>query len=299
MTDIIHVPEADPWLRIAAIQRDRWAPNPVSDGALKRARLAVSSAGRLRPRAVLFWGPPNAGKSALREKIVREIERNLFIPGRVQAQVVVSFEAPPEADEARFYEALLQGAHRYIPPGNNRTLLQAVTLYFEDVRPDVMILDEVGNLNAYTGARGAICLNALRRLCNVHKVALLGFGTATAMTAMQADEQLENRLEIFHLRPLTPPEFTTFVDLMTSAMPLLKPTVWSSAMLERAYEMTGGYVGRTVYLIHDTATEAVLSGIEQITLEILDSDELAESLAALRQARMRAGRRGRRSGGER
>lgn len=285
----------DPWARIALILRDRWASNPVSDEALIRARLAIATAGRLRPKALLFWGVPNAGKTALKVKLLREISQKTFLPGLLKAPVVLMVEAPVEADEARFYEAILQAGHRYVPSGNVRTLLRAVSAFLDELRPDVMILDEAGNLNAYVGARGNVCLNAIRRLCNVHRMALLGFGTAAAMTALQGDEQLENRFETFELRALAPPEFREFVELLTRAMPLRQPTFWSVSMLERAYELTSGYVGRASYLVQEASAQAVLSGSEQITEAILESGELSNSLAALRHARTRAGRRTRRS----
>lgn len=282
------------WDRITRIQRDRWVPNPVSDQALQRARLTLSSAGRIRPKALLLWGPPNAGKTALRTKILRDIEANILIPGRAMPPIVIAVEAPSEADEARFYEAVLQAGHRFIPRGNVRTLHRAVTAFFQDVKPDVMILDEAGNLNAYAGVRGAVCLNAIRRLCNVHNIALVGFGTASAMTALQGDEQLENRFEAHELRALELNQFEEFVLLFTDSLPLSIETQWTPAMISRAYGLTGGYVGRAAYLIQEAATEAVLSGDEQITEAILNSDEISASLAALAQAQITAGGRRRR-----
>lgn len=151
------------------------------------------------------------------------------------------------------------------------------------------------NLNAYVGARGTVCLNAIRRLCNVHRMALLGFGTAAAMAALQGDEQLENRFETFELRPLSPSEFGEFIELMSGAMPLRQPTSWSVHMLERAYELTSGYVGRASYLVQEASVQAVLTGSEQITGDILESRELSNSLAALKHARTRAGGRTKRS----
>jgi hypothetical protein len=285
----------DPWTRVALIQRDRWASNPVSDEALVRARLAAATAGRLRPKAVLFWGVPNAGKTALKVKLLREISQSANFCGQLKRLKVLVVEAPVEADEARFYEAILQAGHQYIPSGNVRTLFRAVSAYLDELRPDVMILDEAGNLNAYVGARGTVCLNAIRRLCNVHRMALLGFGTAAAMTALQGDEQLENRFETFELRPLSPSEFGEFMELLSGAMPLRQPTSWSVHMLERAYELTSGYVGRASYLVQEASVQAVLSGSEQITGSILESRELSNSLAALKHARTRAGGRTKRS----
>ncbi|WP_312782308.1 TniB family NTP-binding protein [Brevundimonas sp.] len=293
MTDLPAL-EDDPWTRITLILRDRWASNPVSDEALIRARLVMITAGRLRPKALLFWGVPNAGKTALKVKLLRDISQKTFFPELTKSPVILMVEAPVEADEARFYEAVLQAGHQYVPSGNVRTLLRAVSAFLDELRPDVMILDEAGNLNAYVGARGNVCLNAIRRLCNVHRMALLGFGTAAAMTALQGDEQLENRFETFELRPLAPREFREFVELLTGAMPLKEPTSWSVSMLERAYELTGGYVGRASYLVQEASTQAVLSGSEHITEAILQSGELSNSLAALRHAGTRAGRRSRR-----
>lgn len=295
MVTDISVPQDDPWARVALIHRDRWASNPVSDEALIRARLAIATAGRLRPKAVLFWGVPNAGKTALKMKLLRDISQKTSFSGQLKRPQVLMVEAPVEADEARFYEAILQAGHQYVPSGNVRTLLRAVSAFLDDLRPDVMILDEAGNLNAYVGARGNVCLNAIRRLCNVHRMALLGFGTAAAMTALQGDEQLENRFETFELRPLAPPEFREFVELLSGAMPLREPTSWSVSMLERVYELTSGYVGRASYLVQEASAQAVLSGYEQITAAILESNELSNSLAALKYARTRAGGRTRRS----
>lgn len=294
MVTDIPILQDDPWSRVAFILKDRWASNPVSDEALIRARLTAATAGRLRPKALLFWGVPNSGKTALKLKLLREISQRTFLPGSLKPLVVLMVEAPVEADEARFYEAILQAGHRYVPSGNVRTLLRAVSAYLDELRPDIMILDEAGNLNAYVGARGTVCLNAIRRLCNVHRMALLGFGTAAAMTALQGDEQLENRFETFELRPLAPPEFREFVELLTGAMPLRHPTSWSVSMLEHAYELTNGYVGRAAYLVQEASVQAVLSGSEQITEAILKSGELSNSLDALRHAGARAGRRTRR-----
>ncbi|VXB53925.1 TniB NTP-binding protein [Brevundimonas sp. G8] len=67
------------------------------------------------------------------------------------------------------------------------------------------------------------------------------------------------------------------------------------SMLESAYELTGGYVGRASYLVQEASAQAVLSGTEQITETILKSSELSNSLAALRNAGARAGRRTRRA----
>ena len=166
------------------------------------------------------------------------------LPGRGRPPVTLEIEAPTEADEGRFYEAILEAGHRYIPSGAARTLLRAVNSFFEDLRPDALLIDEANNLSVFTGVRGAVCLNAIRRLCNVHKVSLLCFGTPPAKMAFEADEQLENRFEIVELAPLAPADFVEFVTLLSEAMPLQFTAEWTSQMLDTAYELTGGYVGR-------------------------------------------------------
>lgn len=277
--------------RLDDILRDRWLSNPVSDAALERALMALLSAGRIRPRALLFTGPPNSGKSALRQKLMMEMGRLGTLPGRGRPPVTLEIEAPTEAGEGRFYEAILEAGHRYIPSGAARTLLRAVNSFFEDLRPDALLIDEANNLSVFTGVRGAVCLNAIRRLCNVHKVSLLCFGTPPAKMAFEADEQLENRFEIVELAPLAPADFVEFVTLLSEAMPLQFTAEWTSQMLDMAYELTGGYVGRAAYLIKESAIEAVRIGTEQITAEIIQAPELATRLGALDLARRYAGRR--------
>lgn len=210
---------------------------------------------------------------------------------------ILLVEAPVEADEARLYEAILQAGHQYIPSGNVRTLSRAVSAFLDELRPHVILLDEAGNLNSYAGVKGAVCLNAIRRVCNVHRVQVLGFGTTAAMTALGADEQLENRFEAFELRALAPAEFRAFIELLTDAMPLREPTVWSIQMLERGYELTSGYVGRASYLVQEASALAVLSGKERIGSSIIRSSELQSTLAALSFARSRAGGRTKRPAG--
>lgn len=123
-----------------------------------------------------------------------------------------------------------------------------------------------------------MCLNAIRRLCNVHKVVLLCFGTAPAKMAFEADEQLENRFEIVELSPLTPADFIEFGTVLAGAMPLRETSEWTAPMFEKAYELTGGYVGRTAYLIKEAAAEAVRTGVERISADIIEEPELATRL---------------------
>lgn len=286
-------PLGDQLVRLDDILRDRWLSNAVSDVALQRAMMALLTAGRIRPRALLFTGPPNSGKSALRRKMMMEIAKAGALPGRDRPPVILEIEAPNEAEEARFYEAILESAHRYVPDGAARTLLRAVTALFHDLRPDALIIDEANNLSVFTGVRGVVCLNAIRRLCNVHKIALLCFGTPPARAAFEADEQLENRFEIIELSPLDPPDFIEFVTVLAGAMPLRLRTEWTSAMFDKAYELTGGYVGRAAYLVKEAAVEAVRTGSERINAEIIDEPELATRLGAMNLARRQAGRRSR------
>src|SRR5690606_38662043 len=102
--------------------------------------------------------------------------------------------------------------------------------------------------------------------------------------------------EIFELSPLNPPDFIEFVTVLAGAMPLRLHTEWTGAMFDKAYELTGGYVGRAAYLVKEAAAEAVRTGSEKITTEIIEAPELGTRLGAMNLARRQAGRRSRTPG---
>jgi len=214
--------------------------------------------------------------------------------GRPTQRPILQVQAPSFADEPSLFDAILEGLATYRPNGNSITLKNAVYDHLFTKRPWLMIIDEIHNLNAFFGVRGQICLNAIRRLCNVHGLALLCLGTAAAQTVINSDEQLEHRFSVIPLEPLEREEFEAVCAKLTAAMPLRVSTHWTPGMVDQAYDLSEGYTGRVADLIQDAAVLAVETGVEQLTEEILQSATLAGMLKGRAVTQRRAGRRGRR-----
>ncbi len=246
----------------------------------------------LRARSILLIGPSGVGKSAFGKRIARSLAPASAALDDDRGKAILEVQAPSFGDEPSFYDAVLEGLETYRPSGNSRTLQNAVYENLYAIRPWLMIIDEIHNLNAFFGVRGQICLNAIRRLCNVHGIALLCLGTAAAQTVINSDEQLQHRFSIVRLEPLEREEFEAFCAKLTAAMPLRVNTRWTSGMIDQAYDLTEGYVGRVADLIQDAAILASESGAEQITPEILGSTSLATLLRGRDVSQQRAGRRG-------
>jgi type II secretory pathway predicted ATPase ExeA len=239
------------------------------------------------------WGPSGAGKSALREKIKRDLLNKADGRDPLSGALltpVIDVEAPTFADEPTFYDAVLEGLQVYRPTGNARTLQNAVYDHLAHLQPWAMLLDEIHNLNSFFGVRGQICLNAIRRLCNVHGLTLICFGTAAAQSVINADEQLEHRFTVHQLRPLDRAEFELFVRKLTATLGLKIDTRWTTEMVDHAYELTDGYAGRAADLVQDAAVLALENGSEAITDDMIRSTELVQSLQGRDVARRRAGR---------
>lgn len=289
MVDSIDHDEA----RFAQIRRKLWVPYKQAQEVEQLVASLQHGPTPLRARSVLVWGPPGAGKSALGQRILRQLSPNPeALDGEIsmRAMPILTVEAPTLADEPALYDAILEGLGAFRPRGTARTLQNAVYDHLSELRPWLMIMDEIHNLNAFFGVRGQICLNAIRRLCNVHRIALLCLGTAAAQTVINSDEQLQHRFAIFQLAPLERDEFEQFGAKLSAVMPLKVTTQWTRSMFDRAYELSEGFPGRFADLIQDAAMLAAETGAEQLTEDILESTILASRLRGRDVSRKRAGR---------
>jgi hypothetical protein len=106
-------------------------------------------------------------------------------------------EAPPEADEGRFYSAILQAIGA--PEGGGRLvdLERIVHQQLKRLGTRLLVIDETNNLVIGTGAAQRKTLAALRRLSNQLDLSLACFGTMEALHALTSDPQVEGRAQPF------------------------------------------------------------------------------------------------------
>jgi hypothetical protein len=61
--DVAHLATTDQATRRIAILTDRWVSYPAADDAIERMFEQIDTPPRLRMGSILFWAPPNSGKT--------------------------------------------------------------------------------------------------------------------------------------------------------------------------------------------------------------------------------------------
>ena len=135
---------------------------------------------------------------------------------------VVAVQMVSGPDESRFYRRILAAIGAPEPPRATLSILESLALrLLAELRPGMLVIDEIHSLQAGTIREQARFLNMLRFLGNELRVPLVCVGTAQARNALRTDDQLVRRFEAFALPPWA--EGDDFTGLMSTLGSMIIP----------------------------------------------------------------------------
>ena len=258
--------------RVELILRDRWVSYPQGTVALNRLTELLRGARRTRMPSLLVFGEPDIGKTTVIRKFMRDRE-HLFDEGsgRKTAEVV-AVEAPPVADEARLYGAILDAIGAPVPRGGIVDLECATYGQLARLKTRLVVLDETNNLVIGSAGAQRRTLAALRRMSNQLAVSFAFFGTAEALNAIMSDPQVEGRSQPFRLtRMPNGTDYAAIVRAVVAYLPLRRSSACEDELVQVMHELTAGSPGKTFRLLNAAAVRAIDTGAEQITVDLLRS----------------------------
>lgn len=282
--------DVDDETRVAKILADRWVHYPQGEAALTRMAELLRGARRTRMPSLLVVGEPDVGKTTILKKFMRA-HAPIFDSktGRTSSEVV-AMEAPPEADEARLYSAILQAIGA--PEGGRLIDMERIVhLQLRRLGARLLIIDETNNLVIGTGSAQRKTLAALRRLSNQLELSLACFGTMEALHALTSDPQVEGRVQPFQLTRLrNDADYATIVRSVIAFFPLRQTSVVDQPLIDGVHDLTAGSPGKTFRLLNAAAVHAIDTGEEQIALKTLRLDDVTRHVrtAAAMRRRVRA-----------
>lgn len=282
--------DVDDETRVAKILADRWVHYPQGEAALTRMAELLRGARRTRMPSLLVVGEPDVGKTTILKKFMRA-HAPIFDSktGRTSSEVV-AMEAPPEADEARLYSAILQAIGA--PEGGRLIDMERIVhLQLRRLGARLLIIDETNNLMIGTGSAQRKTLAALRRLSNQLELSLACFGTMEALHALTSDPQVEGRVQPFQLTRLrNDADYATIVRSVIAFFPLRQTSVVDQPLIDGVHDLTAGSPGKTFRLLNAAAVHAIDTGEEQIALKTLRLDDVTRHVrtAAAMRRRVRA-----------
>jgi type II secretory pathway predicted ATPase ExeA len=263
--------------RILRIRADRWVSYPRAEAALAKLETLLSFPERARMPNLLLVGESGMGKTMIIEKFTRDHPSSFDdTTGRLHMPVVaVQMVSGP--DETRFYRRILAAIGAPEPPRATLAVLESLALrLLTELRPHMLVIDEIHSLQAGTIREQARFLNMLRFLGNELRVPLVCVGTAQARNALRTDAQLVRRFEAFGLPPWQ--DGADFIGLMSTLMrslPLRRESEIDEKALSRMIKVTSGITSGVFSIMSQLAIAAIESGEERIlSREILGGDRL-------------------------
>jgi len=223
-------------------------------------------------------GETNNGKTTLLQNFVRKHLPPDDPNNDHTTMPILLIDTPPEPDEARLYRKILERLFATVgrrEPADS--MLSRVQVILRHLETRMIILDEFNNAVAGTPIKQRRFLNAIRLMGNALQLPIVVAGTPEALAALQSDPQLANRFE-----PVFLPKWTLdaeYARLLMSAEKVLGLNHTSGliqpAFAQRLLDLSEGSLGETMELIRRLAINAIHTGKERITLDMLKPDALA------------------------
>lgn len=264
--------------RIDHLLRDRWVDYPVASQALKKLEALLAAPRRTRMPCMLIFGDSGMGKSMIVEKFRRAHLPVYDHQQGIERLEILAIQMPAIPSQARFYGEILMALGAPCRPSDRLFAIETVALsLLRDLRPRMIIVDEVHHLLAGSAQEQRAALNLLKYLANLLQCTVVALGTLDARTAMQTDPQIVSRF-----RPLALPRwrdddtFRGFLKTFEQLLPLREPSRFAERRFSRRIlDSGGGITGNITELLVAAAETALLQNRESVSIDLLDQVDLA------------------------
>lgn len=278
--------------RINALYVDRWIGYKKAVTVLNMLTDILNRPRKLRPECLLIVGDSNMGKSTIIHefakkyytKTVKDIDMNLLSV----AKPVLPVQAPAKANVKDLYINILE--HFFVPfratDPETKLRNQAVHL-MRKYETKMLIIDELHNCLSGSARQQQEVMNTLKTLSNELSLNIIGVGTREATLILHTDAQYASRFDIVDLPKWELNE--DFLRLLLSYIRLL-PLKRRSDLVSRdiatlLFEVSSGNLGDLNRLLIECAKEAISTGKEEITLEIVKKFKWLKPTEGIRSIR--------------
>lgn len=260
--------------RILSVKKSKWIGYNNAVKIHKKLEDLRDYPKTLRMPNLLLVGDSNNGKTVLLTRFaesnnsyVDEMTQELILP-------VLMIQAPPDPDEKRFYNSILESL--FAPYKNSEKIesrQQRVIHLLKKIQLKVLIIDEIHHLLAGTLSKQRTFLNVIKYLSNELKISIVCSGTREAFNAIQTDPQLANRFEPKILSKWQfDEEYLRLLASFEKILPLKEPSYLIEKSNANAILMKSeGLLGEISKILELSTILAIETGMEKINKNILDN----------------------------
>ena len=221
---------------------------------------------------LLLVGDSNNGKTAILNRFNQKHLAYLDKKTDKLINPVLLIQAPPEPDEKRFYNAILEKLFApYKTSEKIDSRYMRVKNLLLDLETKLLMIDEIHHVLAGSPSKQRTFLNVIKHLSNDLQIPLVCSGTKLAFNAVQSDHQLANRFEPRVLsRWSNDTEFRRLLLSFERLLPLKSEShLIENSMSSKILAMSDGLIGEVAKILELSAVLAIESGVEKVTKDIL------------------------------
>jgi hypothetical protein len=272
LPEVARVLQADDHERIEFCRQDRWVAYPAARAAIDRLDDLHDHPRSLRMPNILIVARSGNGKSSILETFMNRHPVTVDSQGDPVAPIA-HIEVPASPTVSSLCSEILWSmgvGHR--EKDSSAVKVRQVKSIMRYSRVRMLLIDEFNNI-AEAGREARDILALIRSISNDLKIVIGAAGTQAAINALNQDPQLKSRFQPIPIpawklgRP-----YLQFLAAYERLLPLEKPSNLASAELAPIlHGMCGEAIGDTVKFLKEAAVQAIRSGQEQVTLDIIKS----------------------------
>lgn len=272
--------------RIAFLDEPRWVGYNIAKEITDNLVSLMNKPKRPRMFNLLLIGDSNNGKTTLIRHFYDLYGQSYVDSQSDGVRPIILAEAPPSANEKELYISLLERFYVPYKPTDSIVMLRYQTIHlFKEYKVKMLIIDEFHSLLVGTPRLQRQVMNAIKMLCNELQIPIVGVGTRDAVRVLHTDPQHASRFDVAEL-PIWKlnSEFQQLLFHFQSVLPLKEcSNLHDPILATKIHTISGGNLGNIHRLLTVCATDAITSGTEKITLDIIEKNSWIQPTQGLRK----------------
>lgn len=261
-----HYPNLPTQERVMLCLEDVFIDYPAAQSVIETSNYMLKVKRKVQAPCMLVWGSGGFGKTS--------IIRQLKVHNTEQEEKLIFMSLRQNPNNYNFRELLFDAFG--LPIKRRFSAYDAskeftLTVARQNIRG--IVIDEIHDALTLTPFQQKVNLSLLKNLSgDPYNLSVFAFGIDKASEALRLDPQLERRymqwpLPMWSLND----DFRAFLAGYERMLPLkMASDMWSEEIAKPLFVLSAGLMDTVAKIIQVCAAEAILSGVEKITPEIID-----------------------------